>query len=175
MTTWSLTSARWYYCPFSSASWSGGTHWQPVITSTWWTDAQIEINVSPRFDWQTVTSQSARANDAHHPFFRLSSLFDSSESFHFGELSLTEGSQVDRAWVREKCPKHVGTATLFTDLTSVGIALFLLNSRSLDFNVLSTPKDPLRIDKHRRKSIPRSERQKAIVNNKHVHQYPQLT
>ena len=48
------------------------------------------INESPRFDWQTAISQSAREDTT--PLFRLPVLCDCLESFRLGELSFPSGS-----------------------------------------------------------------------------------
>ena len=41
------------------------------------------INVSPKFEWQTAISQSAHADDTHHPFGQLYATIQT----YFGELT----------------------------------------------------------------------------------------
>ena len=68
-------------------------------------------------------SQSA-CTDEDALLFQLPVLSDSSESFPFGELSLTKGARLVITRER-KASKQVGAVTLLSDLVSVGDAFSL--------------------------------------------------
>ena len=74
------------------------------------------MNLSPRFEWPTTTSQSTPADKTHSTlsnviFFFF--FFDRSESFPFSQTLIHRGSQVDWTRVTEKNrSQHVGAAKL---------------------------------------------------------------
>ena len=83
-------------------------------------------------DWLRLANQHIQRKLLFRPPF----LFDSSESFPFDELALTEGIRlIAHDWQR-KTSKDVGAATLWSDSTTVSGALFVLTTGQYFFFLL---------------------------------------